>query len=106
MKEGTKHVLFPFSITHIDSVIDNCGIYAFWYNDKCIYIGQAKSQSIQKRLRQHYRESHNPTLNLWIDAYRKSLQFCFLEVKAKNKIDFLEKKFIRRLQPRCNIYNR
>jgi excinuclease UvrABC nuclease subunit len=78
------------------------GIYAFWHGGRCIYIGQAKAQSIKDRLWQHYKNCHNSTLDKWIDAYGRELTFCVFH-SSYRRIDDLERKLIKRHQPRANV---
>ena len=93
--------LTEFKITKIDRVKKDNGIYAFWYRERCMYVGKAKDQTLYERLYQHYKRSHNKRLRQRISILQSKLQFCFL-VLPKRKIDYLEKKFIQRLQPQDN----
>lgn len=94
-----------FNRINIDKIPNDPGIYAFWFNHRCIYVGKTKEQSLKKRLTQHYNDCHNEELKLWIHVYGKQLKFCTLELKnelQQKKIDTLERKFIYRLQPVAN----
>lgn len=80
------------------------GIYGFWNrnNGRCIYIGQAKDRSIKDRVHDHWRQSHNSHLSLWIRAYPKILDICYVEA-AFDQVDRLEQLLIGRLRPEANI---
>lgn len=84
--------------------IKDSGIYFFWLDKRCIYIGKAENQTIGDRLKQHRMYCHNENLDLTLDVYGSKIQFCFLPILKRCKIESLEEKFIIRLQPRCNKY--
>lgn len=99
-----NHTPWAFNMLNIDNLSNGVGIYAFWFNNRCVYVGKAEQQTLKERLTQHYRNCHNDGLKLWIEVYGCQLQFCYLELqKNKSRVDFLEKKFIYRLQPMTNI---
>lgn len=91
-----------FNILNIDNLGNESGIYAFWFNGNCLYVGKAEKQTLKERLTQHYRNCHNNDLKLWIEVHGKRLKFCCLSLQKKDRINFLEKKFIYRLQPMTN----
>ena len=91
---------------NINLLNDESGIYVFWFNGQCIYVGKAAQQTLKERLLQHYRNCHNDNLRLWIEVYGCQLQFCFFQLSTNRRIDFLEKKFIYRLQPIANKTNK
>ncbi len=97
-----NHIEKEFNILNIDALGDESGIYAFWFNGNCLYVGKAEKQTLKERLTQHYRNCHNNNLKLWIDVYGKRLKFCYLELQTTSRIDYLERKFIYRLQPITN----
>jgi excinuclease UvrABC nuclease subunit len=97
-----KHTPIAFNMLNINDIGEETGVYAFWFNNRCIYVGKAERQSLKKRLTQHYRNCHSNDLKLWIDVYGCQLKFCFLKLKKQQSIDFLERKFIYRLQPTTN----
>ncbi|SMN12389.1 hypothetical protein SPBRAN_836 [uncultured Candidatus Thioglobus sp.] len=97
-----NHIVKKFNMLNINNMGDGVGIYAFWFNNRCLYVGKAEQQTLKNRLTQHYRNCHNDDLKLWIEVYGCKLQFCYLELQ-KNRVDFLERKFIYRLQPIANI---
>ncbi len=97
-----NHITKEFNFLNINSLNDEIGIYAFWFNTNCIYVGKAEKQTLKHRLTQHYRNCHNDNLKLWIDVYGKQLKFCYLELQTEGRIDYLERKFIYRLQPITN----
>ena len=79
------------------------GVYAFWSRDtaKCIYVGQAPRQSIRNRLRDHWRDSHNETLRLWIRAFGEYLDVCYMYVDPSD-IDCFERRLITLWRPEAN----
>lgn len=79
------------------------GVYGIWCrtNGKCIYVGKAEN-SIQLRLKSHWRRSHNPGLRLWITEFGEYLDICYLSVKDE-KIDKMETRLIRAWRPETNI---
>lgn len=103
---NSKHLTMPFRRHNIESIPDNAvGIYGFWYRTtgKCIYVGKAKKQPIKKRLKQHWRKSHNLELRLWIDEFGEFLDVCYISVECKKRIDRMEKRLIRAWDPEANI---
>lgn len=100
-----KYTAKEFNRINIDKIKQSPGIYAFWFNNRCVYVGKTEAQNLNKRLTQHYNDCHNEDLKLWIHVYGKQLKFCCLELGTKlrkKKISYLEKKFIYRLQPMAN----
>ncbi|WP_423908624.1 GIY-YIG nuclease family protein [Candidatus Spongiihabitans sp.] len=90
---------------NIDSIPPHIkGVYGFWCrtNGKCVYVGKAEKQSIKDRLTQHWRNSHNENLRLWIKAFGAFLDICYLSVKD-NRIDKMETKLIQIWHPETNI---
>lgn len=79
------------------------GVYAFTLrtNGKCIYIGKAESQSIRTRLEQHWRQSHNPKLAQWLNAFGDVMEICYISVDAR-KVDRVESFFIGTWHPETN----
>ena len=74
MPRDFRHVkgMLRLSHTGIEKMPkDISGVYAFWCRDngKCIYVGMAKDQPIRNRLRQHWRDSHNEKLKMWIREF-------------------------------------
>ena len=106
---ATDKSLIAWSHLNIGQVpADLRGVYIFWCRDngKCIYVGQAKTRPIRRRLKDHWDGSHNETLKLWIRTFGESLDVCYARVPA-NKIDKFEKKLIERLRPETNdTYNK
>lgn len=101
-KPRRKTPLGPHYIDHIPSNIT--GVYAFWCrtNGKCIYVGKAEKQPIKARLMQEWSKSHNSKLRLWIRAFGKFLDICYLPVK-ESKIDRVESRLIKMWRPETNI---
>ena len=98
---------YPWSHLTVDQMPANIkGVYAFWCRDnaKCIYVGQSKrgNHSIKDRLNAHWRNSHNQTLKLWIQAFGSHLDICYMSVET-GKIDALERRLIKAWKPEANI---
>ena len=81
---------------------DEFGVYAIWAPRRCVYVGQAKRQSLRKRLKDHLHKSHNEELNVWI---RSSVELSFTVELVENKegIDRLERLRISQYSPLTNI---
>lgn len=79
------------------------GVYIIWCHSTkvCVYVGQAKEQSIRARLLQHQRHSHNEKLNQWIRAFSKYLHVCYKQCNGA-QIDALERRLIRVWKPEAN----
>lgn len=79
------------------------GVYAFWCRDngKCIYVGKAKDRPLRDRLLEHWRDSHNEVLKLWIQAFGNTLDVCYTSAE-KNKIDTFERRLIKAWKPEAN----
>lgn len=99
--ENCKRVPFRLSALH-RYVPERIGVYGFWFGDYCIYIGKTESQSLQKRLTDHWNGSHNENLNLWINAKRDKLYIGFLELDNLKEVSRYERYYIRFFQPLTN----
>ena len=111
MSEKNQHYKKSLRYYNIDDIPDDTiGIYGFWRKDngRCIYIGQAKDQSIRTRVKQEYDKSHNSELREWIRLFGSYLEFCYLAVPhdKMHKVDDLENKFIDLWNPETNIRNK
>lgn len=105
MRTRSRHAVKPWSHPTLEDVPrDLTGVYAFWYRrtGRCVYVGQAAEQTIRERLMQHWRRSHNEMLNLWMKAYRNSLDVCYAPVE-KRRIATMERRLIRRWKPETNV---
>ena len=78
------------------------GVYGIWYRRHCLYVGQAKSQPISKRLASHWKSTHNLKLKAWIEAKGPNLRVAFRAIENRDRIDSLERYYIRRFQPLTN----
>ncbi len=93
------------TISHMPDDIK--GVYGFWYRNtgKCLYIG--RSNSIKKRLYEHWTNCHNPSLKSWLDYAQEEdenpIEICYLEVKHGN-IKKLENRLIKQWHPATNIH--
>ena len=93
--------------TIVDAPRDSFGIYAIWcrHNGKCIYVGEASKRSIGERLGDHWRKSHNQTLQLWIRAFGSDLDLCYASVE-KPRIAVAERRLIRLWNPEANVQHK
>lgn len=97
----------PFRRHIVDKIpSDMRGVYGFWHQPtgKCLYIGQAKKQSIKSRLKQHWYRSHNAELHRWIVAFGQHIEICYLPADNA-KIHKIEKRLIKALRPETNRTN-
>ena len=94
---------FPFRRAVLDTLPhDAYGLYGLWFGRRCIYVGQAKSQPIARRLEQHWRRTHNEDLATWIKAKGPQLRVSYLIVDGSVDFDDLEEAYIKRFQPITN----
>ena len=98
-----KHRASKFKYGNYNN-LDKKGIYCFWLGKRCIYIGKAQRQTLAKRLEQHRVVCHNDSLELFLNVYGNKMSFCYLPISNSDKINEVERKFIARLQPKCNKY--
>lgn len=95
-----------FKYNNILSVPDELpGIYSFWFNGKCIYVGETTKQSLQKRLLNHYLKCHNNCLKNWINS-RFNIYFNFEAINDSIIIKEKEEYLIKFWDPVCNIKGR
>ena len=78
------------------------GVYLIYRHRNCLYVGQAKRQSLYARLSQHFKACENQHLKLWLDADFE-LRYRYLEISEQQMIDRVERYLIRFLSPVCNI---
>lgn len=94
---------FQFRLSQIEKLdSDACGVYAFWYRNRCIYVGMAQKQSVRRRLLKHWAGTHNEDLKLWIDAKRDALSVCCKIISRASLIPAEERRQIGKLQPLAN----
>ena len=97
----------PFRRADLDKVPANAfGVYGFWYRKRCIYVGKAEKQPIARRLKQHWRGSHNPDLANWVRAKGSQLRVGYILVEKESEIDDLEKQYIKQFQPLTNRHRK
>ncbi len=104
MKSQTKKTIMRWSYHGLSRMPRSVsGVYAFWRRDtgKCIYVGQSQERPIQRRLREHWRYSHNETLRLWIKSFGGNLDVCYMPVE-KSKVTAFEKRLIKAWRPEAN----
>ncbi len=69
-----KNRLQRFGLNSFDTLeASSPGIYVFWNNRVCIYVGST-DRPLRQRLREHWVESHNDDLGKWISVYGKNLR--------------------------------
>ena len=103
MKSCNPYALLQgFTHVNISKSSPMPGLYSFWYNRKCIYVGIAEKQSIRERLLQHWNNCHNEGLRRWIRAKGSTLSFCYVEIPVR-QLRKAERYHIHRLQPLTNI---
>lgn len=96
-----------FTRANIDSIPNSVfGIYALWYRDRCIYVGQATKQPVGKRLMQHWYGSHNSRLAGWIRAKGNKLNFNYTRMDDPEQIDTVEELCISQFQPLTNFQHK
>lgn len=95
--------LLDFAQRNIDKQPDDCvGIYGFWCNEICLYIGKTEKQSLRKRLSDHFLDCHNKDLKDWFHAFSRSIQFSTLVIEDTALIHAAEREFIEKFNPRTN----
>jgi hypothetical protein len=98
-----KCMRVPFRLSALHRYVpERIGVYGFWFGGYCIYIGKTESQSLQKRLTDHWNGSHNYNLNLWINAKRDKLHVAFIEIANCSEISRYETYYIKFFQPLTN----
>ena len=83
---------------------DKHGVYSFWYRQRCIYVGKAPIQPIQRRLEQHWSGSHNDVLKQWIDSKGEKLCVEYVVVPDISLIAEIAEQLIKLYQPLANKY--
>ena len=95
--------MLHFTLHDFEKIDANAtGVYGFWYDKHCIYVGKAADQPIRNRLLQHWHESHNPTLIRWIAAKKTALNLAIKTLDDAHDIDIMERYCIYRYQPSAN----
>ena len=108
MKKGRQYERMAWSYRALEVAPDDAkGVYAFWCreNGKCVYVGKAYDQSIGKRLRQHWRGSHNRTLGLWLAAFGAEVDLCYAPM-PRERVGTLERRLIRLWNPEANVHHK
>ncbi len=94
---------FSFSCINIErSGLNSPGIYAFYLDKTCIYVGSAE-RPLCDRLKEHWHGSHNKRLASWIKVYGKKLRIEIKEVPQIDRVKYEEQSMIDRLSPLVNI---
>ena len=94
-----------FRLASLDEIPRAHGLYGFWFRRRCLYVGQAKGQTIAERLKQHWRHPHNKYLSDWIKADASKIQISYLIIDRLSEIDFLERHYISKFQPITNKHH-
>ena len=93
---------YAFNYSNVARVPDDAhGIYIFWCNAVCVYVGKAQKLSLRKRLYQHYLASHNDGLRMWIRSSHR-LEFQYEVVSDASAISAKERNRIKQLAPLTN----
>ena len=92
----------PFRRSYIESSVPcKSGIYMFWSNKFCLYVG--KADNLCERLLSHWLRSHNPDLNMWIKA--RGAELCVSYKLVNSNLQMAEQELIDRLSPHLNKIN-
>lgn len=93
----------PFTFRFHATVAAAQGLYAFWLNGKCLYVGE--SLNLSNRLYQHRMREHNRKLQRYFDVYPKDIQASYVVLDDRSNQDrfALEREAILRLRPTANI---
>lgn len=95
-------LLRRFTFHEIHSIPSSAGgIYGFWYQRRCLYIGQAISLS--SRLAQHWRQSHNSRLRTWLQAKGRDIHFAICVIPLGENLDIIENQYISAFDPVTNV---
>ena len=54
------------------------GVYAIWWQHRCIYVGRSTDGTVYQRLCSHMADCHNGSLKNWIKAKGDGLKFSYL----------------------------
>ena len=81
------------------------GIYVFWINKMCIYVG--KAVDLQSRLIQHWKGAKNDDLRLYIQTQKNSMEITFVTIEnnMEQNIFDVEQSYIDLLKPQTNKIN-
>ena len=95
---------FSFRRDNIEILVpQSSGVYIFWSDIYCVYVGQAKD--LRYRLLTHWKKSHNDDMNIWVNALGMKLCVSY-ELNSQNKdLSVLEQEFINRFKPHLNKIN-
>ena len=82
------------------------GVYVFWSisTSRCVYVGKT-DRSVDRRLFEHFKGSHNPYLRTWIKRWPTDLQVCYAFV-PKRYVNRFEVRLIKLLDPLANDKNK
>ena len=88
------------------SALEVAGLYAFWVNGHCLYVGMSKN--IRVRLYQHRMRPHNDSLALYMRAFYKHVEVAIASMPdvPENCLGQIEQKMIHALHPLTNIARR
>jgi hypothetical protein len=96
--------MIKYKLREIERLHDiGCGVYGFWYTNTCIYVGKAEQQTIFERLLQHYYNTHNERLRLWMQAKGSQLQIAFKVIEKQSRIHLMERYCVEKYQPTANL---
>lgn len=88
------------------SGLEVAGLYAFWVNGHCLYVGMSKN--IGTRLYQHRMRQHNDSLALYMRAFWEHIEVAVASMPdtPESCLGRIEQKMIHALRPRTNIVRR
>lgn len=92
----------PFDYDYHNRVGDVNGVYSFWLNGCCLYVGE--SANIGQRLRQHRTQQVNIRLAEYMLAFSDRIEVSYVEIKGATKAerDVFEEALIKRMNPKTN----
>lgn len=91
----------PFTYSFHSTVATVQGLYAFWLNGKCLYVGE--SRNLQQRLYQHRMQEHNTKLEQYFNVYARDIRASYVVLDDGQDRLALEREAIRYLRPVANI---
>ena len=82
------------------------GVYAIWWQHRCLYVGRSTDGTIYNRLCSHMADCHNNVLKSWIKVKGDQLKFSYLcldGISELSMISTIETELIRLLNAELNV---